>query len=270
MVEQVAETTVATPGSTADSGGPAKTPNSGLVTKDRTCPFCHVQFTSSSLGRHLDLYIKERNPKPPDNIHDVNEIRKLRGSVTRRQARTSSTKREGSAMSSSKPTPNRDHQSPSTPSYYANINQPRGLVKATFNKPNWHQTGVINDLPPLTREPSREGAQSPNKRRRTSLKDEVSRTDGAPEEIYRMRAAELALREVLDSVRTAKYVNFTISMGIKLLANSAFASVCEPIPDRFSTSIGLASHFPYCAFDAYLFLLDSCLLHQTPVKQLGL
>lgn len=270
MVEQVAETTVATPGSTADSGGPAKTPNSGLVTKDRTCPFCHVQFTSSSLGRHLDLYIKERNPKPPDNIHDVNEIRKLRGSVTRRQARTSSTKREGSAISSSKPTPIRDHQSPSTPSYYANINQQRGLVKATFNKPNWHQTGVINDLPPLTREPSREGAQSPNKRRRTSLKDEVPRRDGAPEESYRMRAAELALREVLDSVRAAKYANFHVSMKLVLFTNSTFTIVCEPIPDHFLTSIGLASHFLYYASDVYPYLLDYCLLHPTPAKQLGL
>lgn len=64
--------------------------------------------------------------------------------------------------------------------------------------------------------------------------------------------------------------NFTISMSLILLANSAFTIVCEPIPDRFSTSIGLASHFPYYASDAYPFLLDYCLLHQTPAKQLGL
>ncbi len=201
MLDQNSETVVATPGSAADSGGPAKTPNSGLVAKDRTCPFCHQQFTSSSLGRHLDLYIKERNPKPADDVHNVNEIRKLRGSVTRRQARTSSTKREGSVVSSSKPTPMRDRRSPSAPSLYPNIIQPRvGLVRTTFNKPNWHQTGVINDLPPL----AREEAPSPNKRRRTSVKDDLASRDDVLDERDRRRAAELALKEVLDSVRAAK------------------------------------------------------------------
>ena len=28
--------------------------------KDRNCPFCNQAFTSSSLGRHLDLYIKPK------------------------------------------------------------------------------------------------------------------------------------------------------------------------------------------------------------------
>ncbi|OTA24154.1 hypothetical protein BTJ68_12613 [Hortaea werneckii EXF-2000] len=36
-------------------------------------------------GRHLDLYIKPRNPKPADGVHDVEEIKKLRGGITRRQ-----------------------------------------------------------------------------------------------------------------------------------------------------------------------------------------
>ncbi|KAI6834083.1 hypothetical protein KC340_g2810 [Hortaea werneckii] len=53
--------------------------------KDRSCPFCGQAFTSSSLGRHLDLYIKPRNPKPADGVHDVEEIKKLRGGITRRQ-----------------------------------------------------------------------------------------------------------------------------------------------------------------------------------------
>lgn len=51
--------------------------------KDRACPFCGQAFTSSSLGRHLDLYIKPKNPKPADGVHDVDEIRKLRGSTLR-------------------------------------------------------------------------------------------------------------------------------------------------------------------------------------------
>lgn len=55
--------------------------------KDKHCPYCGQSFTSSSLGRHLDLYIKSKNPKAPDGLHNVDEIRKLRGSITRRQPR---------------------------------------------------------------------------------------------------------------------------------------------------------------------------------------
>jgi len=55
--------------------------------KDKHCPYCGQSFTSSSLGRHLDLYIKNKNPKAPDGLHNVEEIRKLRSSITRRQPR---------------------------------------------------------------------------------------------------------------------------------------------------------------------------------------
>ncbi|CAJ2512963.1 Uu.00g010820.m01.CDS01 [Anthostomella pinea] len=41
-------------------------------------------FTQSGkVGRHLDRYIKEKNPKPPDGVHDVEAIRKMR--ATRRR-----------------------------------------------------------------------------------------------------------------------------------------------------------------------------------------
>ena len=82
-----------TPGSNADTsvnGGRAGAP------KDKQCPFCSQHFTSSSLGRHLDLYIKEKNPKPADGMHDVVEIRKMRGGITRRQPRNSTSRRENS------------------------------------------------------------------------------------------------------------------------------------------------------------------------------
>ncbi|KKA30040.1 hypothetical protein TD95_001504 [Thielaviopsis punctulata] len=55
--------------------------------KDKNCQFCGQAFTSSSLGRHLDLYIREKNPKPSDGIHDVDAIREIRGNITRRQPR---------------------------------------------------------------------------------------------------------------------------------------------------------------------------------------
>ena len=174
--------------------------------KDRECPFCNTRFTSSSLGRHLDLYIREKNPKAPDGVHDVEEIRKLRGNVTRRQARTASIKREGSTPSSSKPTSLHDQRSPSaSTTALARSQRNGGPPKMTTNKPDWTSTGVINDLPtklgdgrPATRNPRVTS-------RRTSVKEELGRKEVALAERDRARAAEYALREVLSSVKAAKY-----------------------------------------------------------------
>lgn len=192
----MADALAATPGSTADS---TKAP------KDKNCPFCNAPFTSSSLGRHLDLYIREKNAKPPDDVHNVEEIRKLRGNVTRRQARNSSAKRESSATPSSKRTPTRDRGSPSNPSYYSNAGHADGgPVKVSFNRANWQATGVINDLPPPGREsfPSYTKARSTS--RRTSVREDLSRKHEGLEEKIRGQAAELALKEVLESVKVAK------------------------------------------------------------------
>jgi len=71
----------------AETSAQAANTSTPKAVKDRNCPFCQQAFTSSSLGRHLDIYIKPKNPKPSDGIHIVEEIRKIRGSVTRRQAR---------------------------------------------------------------------------------------------------------------------------------------------------------------------------------------
>ena len=174
--------------------------------KDRECPFCNTRFTSSSLGRHLDLYIREKNPKAPDGVHDVEEIRKLRGNVTRRQARTASTKREGSTPSSSKPTSLRDHRSPSVSATSVPRSQRNGgALKTAAHKPCWTSTGVINDLPAEVRD----GSPAPNNKkiasRRTSVKEELSRKEVALAERDRAHAAEYALREVLGSVKAAKY-----------------------------------------------------------------
>ncbi|KAI6802041.1 hypothetical protein KC363_g3244 [Hortaea werneckii] len=76
------ETAASTPTSSHHADGSSQNLRSA---KDRSCPFCGQAFTSSSLGRHLDLYIKPRNPKPADGVHDVEEIKKLRGGITRRQ-----------------------------------------------------------------------------------------------------------------------------------------------------------------------------------------
>ena len=173
--------------------------------KDRECPFCNTKFTSSSLGRHLDLYIREKNPKAPDGKHDVEEIRKLRGNVTRRQARTSSTKREDSTPTSSKPTSLCEHRSPSaSAASVSRSHRNGGAVNMKINKPNWTNTGVINDLPSAVENASPGTGKIRNPSRRVSVKEELSRKHMALEERDRARAAEYALREVLGNVKAAK------------------------------------------------------------------
>ena len=169
--------------------------------KDRSCPFCGTKFTSSSLGRHLDLYIKERNPKAPDGVHDVDKIRKLRGNVTRRQVKLSSSKREGSTPTSSKPNSSRGQQSPSA-SASSIPKQRNGSVKVGINQPNWTNTGVINDVP-LAVEDGNDGHGKRVPTRKASVKEELTRKHMALEEMDRARAAQLALRDVLGNIKAA-------------------------------------------------------------------
>lgn len=201
--------------------------------KDRECPFCKTKFTSSSLGRHLDLYIREKNPKAPDGKHDVDEIRKLRGNVTRRQARTpSTTKREDSTPSSSKPTSLREHRSPSASAASAPRSQRNdgGPVKISMNKVNWTNTGVINDLP-LAAHDGAVGASRPwTPPRRASVKEELNRRHTTLEERDRARAAEYALREVLQNVKAAKYAlpSAPIKLGVYSLTISTRSMRAHP------------------------------------------
>ncbi len=195
----MADAHAATPASSTAGKTPA--------VKDKECQYCHQAFTSSSLGRHLDLYIKDKNAKPPDDLHNVEDIRRLRGNVTRRQARTSSGKRDGSTPSSSKPTPLRDQRSPSiqggNSGHLSQSQQPDGgPIRTYLNKPNWQSTGVINDLPSVIDQAIYPRLSSPS--RRTSVKEEIIHKQNMLEERDRARAAELALREVLDNVKAAK------------------------------------------------------------------
>ena len=190
----------ATPGSSA-----SKTP----AVKDKECPYCHQAFTSSSLGRHLDLYIKDKNAKPPDDLHNVEEIRRMRGNVTRRQARSSAGKREGSTTSS-KLTPFRDQRSPSSQGGFANVQHSDSApVRTVLNRLNWQSTGVINDLPPVHRDDEAAFGRRPS--RAISVKEEIIQKQNALEERERARAAELALQEVLGSVKAAKYVELGLA-----------------------------------------------------------
>lgn len=129
----------------------------------------------------------------------------MRGNVTRRQARASAAKRDGSTPSSSKPTPFRDQRSPSTQGGFANVQHSDGArVRTVLNRPNWQSTGVINDLPPVSRED--ESPFGKRTSRKISVKEAIIQKQNVLEERDRARAAELALQEVLGSVKAAKYV----------------------------------------------------------------
>ncbi|KAL9604628.1 MAG: hypothetical protein Q9219_000348 [cf. Caloplaca sp. 3 TL-2023] len=188
------EPSIASPGSTADSG---RKP----AVKNTTCKYCGTPFTTSSLGRHLDLYIREKNPKPPDGIHNIEEIRALRGNVTRRHAK-SSAKREDSTPSNSKVTPVRDQRSPSTVLQQngdSQVNSAR--VKPQWPRATWQATGVINGLPSVSREsPVRSFSRTENSR---SNKLDIAMKEAAIEERDRALAVELALKEVLGSLKAA-------------------------------------------------------------------
>lgn len=225
MAEQIG-----TPGSNADlsvNGG-----KTGAL-KDKACPFCHQQFTSSSLGRHLDLYIKEKNPKPADGIHDVDKIRKLRGGITRRQPRNSTSRREDStpagtpgAAERRSPRPESERQGNRSPSLRRDDTGSSDVMnfKARpgyyINKPSWESTGVINNIPPLRNGDSRswdgedrdvgrriEGRNRPVSKQmlaKTTFEQKQKMIDA----LDNARAAELALRELMGSFRAAKYDPF--------------------------------------------------------------
>jgi len=213
-----------TPGSNADTsvnGGRAGAP------KDKQCPFCSQHFTSSSLGRHLDLYIKEKNPKPADGMHDVVEIRKMRGGITRRQPRNSTSRRENSTPAGTpgaheRRSPALDSDIPRSPSlrmeptegnYYAN------KPKFILNKGTWESTGVMNNIPAIRNGGSvrsldgeeRDSARRLESRNRSVSKQMFAKTTfdqkvKMADALDNARAAELALRELLGGIRAAKYV----------------------------------------------------------------
>ena len=176
------------------SGGDTAT---AKLAKDRNCPFCGQAFTSSSLGRHLDLYIKPKAPKAPDGVHDVEEIRKMRGNITRRQSRVASIKRDSSVPAG--PASARysfDERTASTPDSSRRVGW-------SVNKPGWEATGVMNDLPPRIEPRPADRRESS---RRDQLKVDLDQRQNLADELDTGRAAQLALKEILDTVRNAEYV----------------------------------------------------------------
>ncbi|KAJ5843841.1 uncharacterized protein N7525_001582 [Penicillium rubens] len=228
-MKEETETARDTPeGSTA--GDESKT---GLTTKDRKCQYCQQAFTSSSLGRHLDQFLFK---KKPDGIHDVEEIRRIRSGITRRQARTSTGKNEGS--------PDRVQKKGTSELFTPTDSGSKSRdapVRMMFNTPTWHATGVINDIPNPSRVP--DGPRiTPSQSRTTPLQlpDYASRgaSSSSPDT---MRALELALREVLDNIKAATYLSYPASaVSVRLRhASSDFSlhvsAAAPPPPSLFAT-----------------------------------
>jgi hypothetical protein len=194
------------------SKGDAESASPYQARKDKACPFCNKPFTSSSLGRHLDLWIKEKNPKPEDGIHDVEQIRKLRGAVTRRQQKKSLGSRRYSSTSvgTSAATPIPASRRSPTAADHGNLGSSSSARKDSapaipgFNVHNFAVTGVINDIE--SGEAHSGSNRAPDAVARqikgSQLSVDVARKIQDAEDTA--RAAELALREMIHAWRAAK------------------------------------------------------------------
>ncbi|KAH6894106.1 hypothetical protein B0T10DRAFT_508372 [Thelonectria olida] len=226
----------------------ATTPKLGAP-KDKNCPFCGQAFTSSSLGRHLDLYIKEKNPKQPDGVHDVEAIKKLRGNITRRQARPSlGARRASTPASTPKPSHQKEPPLPDKNDYKSPAIPREGQYVVDNYKhpfqPTWEATGVMNDIP-------RPGDETPEAMKRPGMQRSVSKQvvhkaqfdvkQKLSDAMDTARAAELALRELLSSWRAARLQLDTNSMPFEFdpfsLDFPALTLHClQPPPTLFSST----------------------------------
>jgi hypothetical protein len=204
------------------SNGESSTPGPKYhAPKDRKCKFCGVSFTSSSLGRHLDQFIKEKNPKVPDNIHHVDEIKKMREGITRRQPRNSMLGRRGSTLtpvSTPRAPSSAKEAEPLKPTAASSI--PKGkegqyAVDSILSKfpltQGWEQTDVMTETP-KTLDTGAGGAQGASRRannqrrvsRQVLQKAQFDDRHKLEDAMDIARAAELSLRELLEAWRAAK------------------------------------------------------------------
>lgn len=190
MVDAEKDTRSPADSAAGDDGGHSK----GSMAKDKECQYCHQAFTSSSLGRHLDQYLFK---KKPDGIHDVEEIRRIRSGITRRQARTSS-KRDSPEVGG------KGHDSAGS-SAHDPVARPREGPRFLFNTPTWHSTGVINNIPDNSSQDAAISSRAPPFQSRAVSNgplDSTNRT-ATSKDADTIRALELALREILDNIKAA-------------------------------------------------------------------
>jgi len=190
MVETEKETKSPEDSVAGDEAGHSKS----SVAKDKECQYCHQAFTSSSLGRHLDQYLFK---KKPDGIHDVDEIRRIRSSITRRQARTSS-KRDSPDVGAK----GRDSAGSST---HDPVPRARETPRFLFNTPTWHSTGVINNITDHSSQDTTTASRPAPFQSRPVSNGPLDSTIRATisKDADTIRALELALHEILDNVKAA-------------------------------------------------------------------
>ena len=177
--------------------------------KDKQCQYCHQFFTSSSLGRHLDQFVSR---KKPDGVHNVEEIRRLRGGITRRTAKGSVKQDREGSYSTHHTTSPAAHDSP-VAGHREDLNAtPVEGYRIRLNAPNWQSTGVINGLPgsstaspALGNNGSRNGKRGYSSIETGAAKDILNLRGDLGSEKDTARALELALREVLDTIKAARY-----------------------------------------------------------------
>lgn len=182
--------------------------NQPKAVKDKNCEYCGQAFTSSSLGRHLDLYIKEKNPKPPDGIHDVDAIRKLRGNITRRQPRGSLGARRDNSTPGSTPKPTAGKTAPGQDSDSSRTDS--AANKYPFAT-SWEATGVTKDMPgkntwnaSAPHDANKRSGLSRNVSKQMAQKAQFDIKQKLTDAMDTAKAAELALRELVSSWRAAK------------------------------------------------------------------
>ncbi|KAF9888083.1 hypothetical protein FE257_009348 [Aspergillus nanangensis] len=217
----------------ADENNPLSSAAKNAAAKDRKCQYCQQAFTSSSLGRHLDQFLFK---KKPDGVHDVEEIRRIRSGITRRQARTSSGKRD---------TPERATGKAHSDAYNAGESggKSRDGVRMMFNTPTWHATGVINDIPNPSQSQDGSGSRfAPSQSRAGSLAlPEYANRGASGSNPDTTRALELALREVLDNIKAAtSRLRPRLSPFDFDIQSQTFPSLClqllPPPPSLFAAS----------------------------------
>lgn len=189
-------------GSSSNNNNDGATPGHSRapVAKDKRCIYCHMAFTSSALGRHYDQFLFK---KKPDGVHNVEEICQMRSNITRRTARTSS-----AAAELAKQEPSFSNASVSDAGSVRSVRPNQGISSAagpesltslgdhrqSVSRPNGVGAyQVYYNPPPFSSPVVNNNSPVPPKLLPT---DSTSKT-------HNIRAVELALREVLDTVRAA-------------------------------------------------------------------
>lgn len=186
--------------------------------KDKHCPYCAQAFTASSLGRHLDFYIREKNPKPPDGVHDVAAIRQLRGTITRRKSKAPVEGRRDISSPSHTPKESaRDERASWGETRDSGPHPNREAGQHVVDTSLGHRalnsihTGDMDDGTDATATPcvvdkprDRRPSLQRSISRRTAQRARLDAKQRLSEAVDMARAAELAFRELLSSVRAAK------------------------------------------------------------------